>query len=84
MEDTLTKSDEFSRRRFVTQAAKTFLGASILPWAMPRETTAAGLGLNRPLNHAGTGTARPRRSQPAIGLAAGPTRRLPREWKARA
>ena len=52
MEDTLTKSDEFSRRRFVTKAAKTFLGASILPWAMPRETTAAGLGLNRPLNHA--------------------------------
>ncbi|MFP6900294.1 MAG: DUF1501 domain-containing protein, partial [Opitutales bacterium] len=52
METILSKADELTRRRFVTQAAKTFLGVSILPWALPKGTEAAGLGLNRPLNHA--------------------------------
>ena len=52
MKNILNQADEFSRRRFVTQAAKAFLGVSILPWAMPKQATAAGLGLNRPLNHA--------------------------------
>ena len=52
MKNVLSQADEFSRRRFVTQAAKAFLGVSILPWAMPKQATAAGLGLNRPLNHA--------------------------------
>lgn len=52
MKNVLNQADEFSRRRFVTQAAKAFLGVSILPWAMPKQATAAGLGLNRPLNHA--------------------------------
>jgi uncharacterized protein (DUF1501 family) len=52
MEKTIALADEFSRRRFVTQAAKTFLGVSILPWAVSENAQAAGLGLNRPLNHA--------------------------------
>ena len=52
MENTIALADEFSRRRFVTQAAKTFLGVSILPWAVSPKAQAAGLGLNRPLNHA--------------------------------
>ena len=33
-------------------AAKSFLGVSILPWAMPDPAMGAGLGLNRPLNYA--------------------------------
>ena len=52
MEKTIALADELSRRRFVTQAAKTFLGVSILPWAVSQNVKAAGLGLNRPLNHA--------------------------------
>jgi len=42
-------TNELNRRRFVTLAAKSFLGLSILPWAPAQ---AAGLGLNRPLNQA--------------------------------
>ena len=45
-------SDELNRRRFVSLAAKSFLGVSILPWASHRSLSGAGLGLNRPLNHA--------------------------------
>lgn len=45
-------SDELNRRRFVSLAAKSFLGVSILPWAGPDKLQGAGLGLNRPLNHA--------------------------------
>ena len=45
-------SDELNRRRFVSLAAKSFLGVSILPWASHRSLRGAGLGLNRPLNHA--------------------------------
>ena len=33
-------------------AAKSFLGVSILPWAVPDPAMGAGLGLNRPLNYA--------------------------------
>jgi hypothetical protein len=45
-------SDELNRRRFVSLAAKGFLGVSILPWATAHNLTGAGLGLNRPLNYA--------------------------------
>ena len=45
-------SDELNRRRFVSLAAKSFLGVSILPWAGSDKLQGAGLGLNRPLNHA--------------------------------
>ena len=45
-------SDELKRRRFISLAAKSFLGVSILPWAQNNLLNAAGLGLNRPLNHA--------------------------------
>ena len=45
-------SDELNRRRFISLAAKSFLGLSILPWANDLKLSAAGLGLNRPLNHA--------------------------------
>ena len=45
-------SDELNRRRFVSLAAKSFLGVSILPWASHTHLNGAGLGLNRPLNHA--------------------------------
>ena len=45
-------SDELNRRRFVSLAAKSFLGVSILPWASHNYLSGAGLGLNRPLNHA--------------------------------
>ena len=45
-------SDELNRRRFVSLAAKSFLGVSILPWTTHQELKGAGLGLNRPLNHA--------------------------------
>ena len=45
-------SDELNRRRFVSLAAKSFLGLSILPWASHSSLSGAGLGLNRPLNHA--------------------------------
>jgi uncharacterized protein (DUF1501 family) len=45
-------SDEMNRRRFVSLAAKSFLGVSILPWASQCSLNGAGLGLNRPLNHA--------------------------------
>ena len=45
-------SDELNRRRFVSLAAKSFLGVSILPWASHSSLSGAGLGLNRPLNHA--------------------------------
>ena len=45
-------SDELNRRRFVSLAAKSFLGVSILPWASHHSLSGAGLGLNRPLNHA--------------------------------
>jgi len=45
-------SDELKRRRFISLAAKSFLGVSILPWAQSNQLNAAGLGLNRPLNHA--------------------------------
>jgi hypothetical protein len=36
----------------VSLAAKSFLGVSILPWASHSHLYGAGLGLNRPLNHA--------------------------------
>ena len=52
MNDIFRQADDLTRRRFVTQAAKAFLGVSILPWAIPQRAEAAGLGLNRPLNHA--------------------------------
>ena len=52
MNHVLRQADDLTRRRFVTQAAKAFLGVSILPWAVPPRAEAAGLGLNRPLNHA--------------------------------
>ena len=45
-------SDELNRRRFISLAAKSFLGVSILPWASHHSLSGAGLGLNRPLNHA--------------------------------
>ena len=45
-------SDELNRRRFVSLAAKGFLGVSILPWATANNLNGAGLGLNRPLNYA--------------------------------
>ena len=45
-------ADELNRRRFVSLAAKSFLGVSILPWATHSSLSGAGLGLNRPLNHA--------------------------------
>ena len=45
-------TDELNRRRFVSLAAKSFLGVSILPWASNHSLSGAGLGLNRPLNHA--------------------------------
>ena len=45
-------SDELNRRRFVSLAAKSFLGVSILPWASHSSLNGAGLGLNRPLNYA--------------------------------
>lgn len=45
-------TDELNRRRFVSLAAKSFLGVSILPWATHSSLSGAGLGLNRPLNHA--------------------------------
>ena len=45
-------SDELNRRRFVSLAAKSFLGVSILPWASHHSLSGASLGLNRPLNHA--------------------------------
>ena len=47
-----TTSGELERRRFMSLAAKGFLGVSILPWAIPERAHGAGLGLNRPLNHA--------------------------------
>lgn len=52
MKKPLLFSNEQSRRRFVSLAAKSFLGLSILPWASPLSSQAAGLGLNRPLNQA--------------------------------
>ena len=45
-------SEELNRRRFISLAAKSFLGLSILPWANELNLSAAGLGLNRPINHA--------------------------------
>ena len=45
-------TDELNRRRFVSLAAKSFLGVSILPWASNHSLSGAGLGLNQPLNHA--------------------------------
>ena len=45
-------SDELERRRFMSLAAKGLLGVSILPWATSSDLKGAGLGLNRPLNHA--------------------------------
>ena len=52
MSTTIEKSDELERRRFVSLAAKGLLGVSILPWANSPSLQGAGLGLNRPLNHA--------------------------------
>ena len=52
MNTTLNTAGELERRRFISLAAKSFLGVSILPWAMPERSFGAGLGLNRPLNHA--------------------------------
>ena len=39
-------SDELNRRRFVSLAAKSFLGVSILPWAS--HSFLSGAGLNKP------------------------------------
>ena len=44
-------SDELKRRRFISSCQE-FSGVSILPWAQSNQLNAAGLGLNRPLNHA--------------------------------
>ena len=52
MNTTLNTAGELERRRFISLAAKGFLGVSILPWTMPERSFGAGLGLNRPLNHA--------------------------------
>lgn len=52
MEATINKSDELERRRFISLAAKGLLGVSILPWVGSLPLKGAGLGLNRPLNHA--------------------------------
>ena len=52
MDATINKSDELERRRFISLAAKGLLGVSILPWASSLPLKGAGLGLNRPLNHA--------------------------------
>ena len=52
MSTTIEKSDELERRRFMSLAAKGLLGVSILPWANSPSLQGAGLGLNRPLNHA--------------------------------
>ena len=52
MSTTIKKSDELERRRFMSLAAKGLLGVSILPWANSLSLQGAGLGLNRPLNHA--------------------------------
>tara|TARA_B100001093_G_scaffold426066_1_gene419836 strand:+ start:4633 stop:5934 length:1302 start_codon:yes stop_codon:yes gene_type:complete len=45
-------TSELERRRFISLAAKGFLGVSILPWSVPDQAIGAGLGLNRPLNYA--------------------------------
>jgi hypothetical protein len=52
MKEKFHTSDELERRRFLSLAAKGFLGVSILPWTIPGQSYAAGLGLNRPLNPA--------------------------------
>ena len=52
MDATINKSEELERRRFISLAAKGLLGVSILPWAGSLPLQGAGLGLNRPLNHA--------------------------------
>ena len=52
MDETINKSEELERRRFISLAAKGLLGVSILPWASSVPLQGAGLGLNRPLNHA--------------------------------
>ena len=52
MKENLKISDDLERRRFLSLAAKGFLGVSILPWALPEHSFGAGLGLNRPLNQA--------------------------------
>ena len=52
MNATINKSEELERRRFISLAAKGLLGVSILPWASSVPLKGAGLGLNRPLNHA--------------------------------
>ncbi len=54
MKQLLLKSDEFSRRQFISQAAKTFLGVSALPLVLPNAQAAGRLGSetvpsNRPL-----------------------------------
>ena len=52
MHNTPLANGELERRRFMSLAAKGFLGVSILPWATPEGVMGAGLGLNRPLNYA--------------------------------
>ncbi len=52
MNKTFNNIGELERRRFMSYAAKGFLGVSILPWAIPERSFGAGLGLNRPLNTA--------------------------------
>ena len=48
MHNTPLANGELERRRFMSLAAKGFLGVSILPWATPEGVMGAGLGLNRP------------------------------------
>lgn len=52
MKNNIKTTNEFERRRFISLAAKGFLGVSILPWAVSDKVIGAGLGLNRPLNYA--------------------------------
>ena len=52
MSTELNSVGELERRRFMSLAAKGFLGVSVLPWAMPERAYGAGIGLNRPLNQA--------------------------------
>ena len=54
MKQLLLNSDDFSRRQFVAQAAKTFLGVSALPLCLKKAHAAGRLGsetvpTNRPL-----------------------------------
>ena len=52
MNKKFNNTSELERRRFISLAAKGFLGVSILPWSVPDQAIGAGLGLNRPLNYA--------------------------------